>query len=58
MKNVEEVLNEIYFEIQNRCDNETYNYLKSYITAKLYDYRLVKEEKAVIPYEPSQNGKI
>ena len=58
MKNVEEVLNEIYFEIQNRCDNETYNYLKSYITAKLYDYRLVKEEKAVIPYEPSQNEQL
>ena len=55
---MDKILNEIFFEIKNKCDSDTYNYLKSFITTKLYNYKLVEEVQDIVPYEPSKNEQL
>lgn len=51
------VIDEIFDEIKNRCDSETYSYLKNFITIKLSGYKIKKNETALIEYEISESEK-
>lgn len=44
------IVSEILEEIKNRCDEETYQYLNSFITIKLNGYKLEKKETALTEY--------
>ena len=53
-----DVLDEIFIEIKDRCDYNTYQYLKSFITFKFKDYKIVKEEVSIDLYKLNENEQL
>lgn len=49
------VINEILQEIKNKCDEDTYRHLDSFISVKLTGYQVVKKETKIQIYEQNKN---
>lgn len=51
------IIDEILNEMQNVCDNNTFEHLKNFIIVKLNGYKIERQETGIVKYEMSESEK-